>query len=203
MIYPAGGPMRQLQFDAFLGQVVDGLGGELLAAANNLSDVASVTSARANLGLGTAATLASGAVYQVANNLSEVTNAATARTNLGAAASNNPAITGGMSLSGTSKLTPLAVAAADIDFSAQEVQTKSISTNTALTFSGLTAGKAQGILLVLTISGGATVTLPTGTETAGGLVLSLGNGKHYLALISANGATVAAKVLIRNALGLA
>ncbi len=47
-------------------------------AANNLSDLASASSARANLGLGTAAQLASSALFQVANNLSEVASAATA-----------------------------------------------------------------------------------------------------------------------------
>lgn len=203
MVYPAGGPLKKYTFASFLTQVTAGLGSAFLIVSNNLSDLASATAARANLGLGTAATLASSALFQTANNLSEVSNAATARANLGAAASASPTITGGMSVSGTTKLTPLAVAAADVDFSVQEVQTKAISTNTALTFSGLTSGKAQGILLVVTISGGATLTFPTGTETAGGAVLSLGNGKHYLGLITENGSTVAAKVLIRNALGLA
>lgn len=203
LIYPTGGPLKKFTFGTFMTQVIAGLGGEVLTAANNLSDLASAAAARANLGLGTAATLASSAVFQVANNFAEIANAATARANIGAAASSNPDITGGLRLSGTTKLTTLAIGAVDVDFSAQEVQTKSISSNTTLTFSNLTAGKAQGILLVVTITAGATLTLPTGTEAASGAVLVLGNGKHYLGLITANGSTVAAKVLIRNALALA
>jgi hypothetical protein len=54
-----------------------------LQSANNLSDLPNTTTARTNLGLGTAATFASTAFAQTANNLSDLTNAATARTNLG------------------------------------------------------------------------------------------------------------------------
>lgn len=53
-----------------------------LLAANNLSDLVSASTARTNLGLGTAATAAASSFLAVANNLSDVV-AATARTNLG------------------------------------------------------------------------------------------------------------------------
>ena len=55
----------------------------LLDAANNLSDLVNVPTARTNLGLGTAATSASSDFLAVANNLSDLGDAATARTNLG------------------------------------------------------------------------------------------------------------------------
>lgn len=55
--------------------------GDMLKS-ENLSGLASYATARSNLGLGSAALLASSAVFQVANNLSEG-NASTMRTNLG------------------------------------------------------------------------------------------------------------------------
>jgi hypothetical protein len=77
---------------------VSGGGGGDMLAANNLSDLVSVATARTNLGLGGAATLAVGTIAstvaagddsritgaaQKASNLSDLANVATARTNLG------------------------------------------------------------------------------------------------------------------------
>jgi hypothetical protein len=54
-----------------------------LLATNNLSDLSSTSTARANLGLGSVAVLNTTAVLQVSNNLSDVGNTVTARSNLG------------------------------------------------------------------------------------------------------------------------
>lgn len=54
-----------------------------LQISNDLSDVGSTSTARTNLGLGTAATSDTGDFLQPANNLSDVISASTSRTNLG------------------------------------------------------------------------------------------------------------------------
>jgi hypothetical protein len=54
---------------------------------------------------------------------------------IGALSGSAPSITGGITQSGSSKFTPAAVAALAIDFSVADVQTKSISANSAFTWS--------------------------------------------------------------------
>lgn len=188
-IYPTGGPLKKLTFGTFKDLTVTALGGSFLTVSNNLSDVASASSARANLGLGTAATLSSGALFQVANNLSEVSNASTARTNLGAAASASPVITGGMTFTGSTAQNVQAIASTAIDWSIAEYQTKAIAANTTFTFTGITASKGQALVLLLTITSAAVPTWPAAVKWTGGSTPTLGNGAHTLGLITFDGGT--------------
>jgi hypothetical protein len=188
-IYPVGGPLKKVTFEVFQDSVITALGSVYLTVANNLSDLNSASSARANLGLGSAAVLASSAVFQVANNFSEVISAATARTNIGAAASNAPTITGGMTYTGSTKQNTQAIGALDVDLSAGEFFTKAISTNSTFTFSNPTASKAQGFVLELTITSAAVPTWPASVNWTGGTTPTLGNGVHILGFITFNGGT--------------
>jgi len=188
-IYPTGGPLKKLTFLAFITQVADRLTSSFLAVANNLSDLASASAARANLGLGTAATQAVSALFQVANNFSEVANAGTARTNLGAAASASPTITGGMTYSGSTKQEVQALAGNAIDTSLDEFFTRSISASATFTFTNATAAKAQAFVLQLTLSSGAVPTWPGAVKWSGGVTPTLGDGVHLLGFFTLDGGT--------------
>jgi hypothetical protein len=188
-VYPTGGPLKKMTWLVFITEVIASLGSSLLVAANNLSDVASASSARANLGLGSAALLAQAGVFQPSNNFSEVVSAATARTNIGAAASSAPTITGGMTYSGSTKQNVQAMGALDIDLSLGEWFTKSISANQTFTFSNPTASKAQGFILILTISSSAVPTWPASVDWPGGTAPTLGNGTSVLGFVTADGGT--------------
>jgi len=90
---------------------INELDGEKLAKASNLSDLVSPSTARTNLGLGSAATQADTYFLQAANNLSDLASVTTARSNLGLGSiatqnASNVSITGG-SITG---ITDLAVA---------------------------------------------------------------------------------------------
>lgn len=188
-IYPSGGPLKKVTWAVLKSLMQTALGSAYLQVSSNLSDLANAVTARANLGLGTAATLASSALFQVANNLSEVSNAATARTNLGAAAAASPTITGGMTFSGAVAQNVQAVSGTDIDWSDAEIQTKAISSNTTFTFSGITASKAQAIILILTISSSAAPTWPAAVDWSDGAAPDLPNGTHMLGFITHDGGT--------------
>lgn len=189
MIWPSGGPLKSLSFLNFITQVISALSATYLRVTNNLSDLASASSARANLGLGTAATLASSALFQVANNLSEIGNAASARGNLGAAASNAPDFTGGLTYAGSHKANVQAVGAASLDLAVAEFFTKSISGNTTFTFDNATASKGMAFTVQLTISSSAVPSWPASVQWSGGInpSTSLGNGKHLLGFITYDG----------------
>lgn len=188
-IYPSGGPLKKLTFASFKALVITALGTTYAQVVNNLSDLASASSARANLGLGSVATLASSAVLQTANNLSEIPNAGTARSNLGAAASASPTFTGGVTQSGSTKQSVQAVAAADFDLSLQDFFTKSISADTTFTFSNPTASKAQAFMLELTIASAAVPTWPAAVKWSGGTKPPLGNGIHLIGFVTLDGGT--------------
>jgi hypothetical protein len=188
-VYPTGGPLKKMTWAVFTSAVADDLAGTYLTVNSNLSDLASASSARANLGLGSIATMASTAFFQVSNNFSEVANAAQARTNIGAAASNAPTITGGMTFSGSTKQNVQAVGALDLDLSVSEFFTKSISANSTFTFSNATASKAQVFILVLTISSSAVPTWPASVDWPGGTAPTLPNGTHWLGFATVDGGT--------------
>lgn len=72
--------------------------------ANNLSDLNSPSTARTNLGLGTAATHPATDFLQTANNLSDLANTSTARTNIGYQGSTNVNIAGNGAISITGQI---------------------------------------------------------------------------------------------------
>lgn len=131
----------------------------------------------------------------------------------GAAPLAAPAFTGGASVTGPVDLTGVvtqtggtvgnvdAMAALNIDFSDADAHTKAINVNSAFTFSGFVAGKLQCALLDLTITSSAVPSWPTSVKHASSVnpSASLGNGKHLLGLITADGgAEVVLVVLSRN-----
>lgn len=148
-----------------------------LSTANNLSELtATASTARANLGLGTAATQNISAFLQTANNLSDLASAATARTNLGALSSANPTYTGG-SVGNINT-----AGAGTLDVSVADYHQRSISSNTTYTLQGGTASKSSSMLVELTITSAALPTF-TGVKWEGGAVPAPGNGRHLFGFV--------------------
>ena len=58
--YAAGGPLESMSWSTFKSQMATGLTGSFLSPSNNLADVGNPTIARSNLGLGSAAVVATG-----------------------------------------------------------------------------------------------------------------------------------------------
>lgn len=190
MIYVlADSVLKKVAASVLIDRILASVGGTYLQVADNLSDLNNVASARANLGLGTAALSSAGAFAAVANNLSDLADPATARGNLAAAPTASPTITGGMTLTGPIKGNVQALSGSGVDVSVSEGFTKSISSNTTFTFTGATAGKLMGFVLQLTISSSAVPTWPASVNWEEGVAPTLGNGDHLLTFVTLDGGT--------------
>ena len=114
-----------------------------LISSNNLSDIGNVGTARANLGLGTAATQNTATFLQTANNLSDIT-ASTARTNLGGTTIGvnlftltNPSAAGYLRINADNTVTHQSYANVKTDLSLNNVTNESKDTMfTSPTFTG-------------------------------------------------------------------
>lgn len=202
-IYPTGGPMKKVTFAVFKALVITALGTTFLVAANNLSDITNAVSARANLGLGSASLLSSGAFFLVANNLAEIGSALQARANIGAAGLIGPAftggigvtggavVTGGMSVTGPEKLNVNAPAAGALDLSGSNMFTQSISANRTYTFDNAAAAFGTGFggafLMSLTISSSAVPTFPAAVTWENNATPNWANGRWMLGFVTFDG----------------
>lgn len=119
----------------------------------------------------------------------------------GAVANNAGVMTGGFTLSGSTKYNVTAVPLLDLDLSSADFFTKSISSNSVFTFSNATASAGMAFTLELTISSSAVPTWPANVDYAGGVNPSatLGNGRHVLGFITYNGGVDWTMVVIARA----
>lgn len=98
-------------------------------------------------------------------------------------------LSGGLDFSGSSKLNVIAVPALDIDWSQGEMQTKSLGSSSAITFSGITPGKGAVVVLRLTISGGAVPTWPAVVDWDNGVTPTLPDGVNVVGFTTFDGGT--------------
>lgn len=167
---PAGG-IAATEVQAALNE----LDGDKLAKASNLSDLVSPSTARTNLGLGSAATQNDTYFLQVANNLSDLASVTTARSNLGLGtmAVQNAAsvsITGG-SITG---ITDLAVADGGTGVSTTPSNGQLLIGNgTGYTVANLTAGTG----VTITNSSGGISIATTGAQSAETLTATVTNAE--------------------------
>lgn len=101
----------------------------------------------------------------------------------------SPTLTGAIALSGSSRSNTVAVSASDIDCSAGNSFTKTISANTTFTFSNAPSGVTYGFVFELTHTSG-TVTWPTSVKWPNDAAPSLTAGKtHVFTFITDDGGT--------------
>ena len=105
----------------------------------------------------------------------------------GAVANNAGVMTGGFTLSGSTKYNVTAVPLLDLDLSSADFFTKSISSNSVFTFSNATASKGQGFILVLTIGSSAVPSWPASVKWDNGFVPTFSNGLHMIGFTTVDG----------------
>ena len=159
----------------------------LAVKTNNLSDLSSASTARTNLGLGTAATSASTDFETADTDISktDVAETRSASINMADNVLQRP------ELKDYSE-TKVAMGANDVDLSAGNVFTKTISGATTLTFSNPPAsGKAGAFTLILTNGGSATITFPTSVDWAAATAPTLtAAGVDVLTFTTIDGGTI-------------
>lgn len=98
-------------------------------------------------------------------------------------------VSAGFSLTGSTKQNVQAVAALNLDLSASDFFTKSISANSTFTFSNPTASTGQGFLLLLTVTSAAVPTWPASVKWSSGSAPIPGNGAHLFGFVTFDGGT--------------